>query len=86
MKFTFEADLDYQRDAIDAVTGLFKGQESLTSHFTVQAHAALSEGLFEASGDSWASRPRATATDCVSRPRRFSENLHAAQDKHRPGP
>lgn len=43
MKFTFQADLDFQRQAIDAVTGLFKGQESLTSQFTVQAHAALSQ-------------------------------------------
>jgi type III restriction enzyme len=37
MKFSFEADLDYQRQAIDAVTGLFKGQEVNTAQFTVLA-------------------------------------------------
>lgn len=45
MKFTFDADLDYQRQAIDAVTGLFKGQETLTSQFTVYAHPAARAGL-----------------------------------------
>ncbi|PPK67870.1 DEAD/DEAH box helicase family protein [Actinokineospora auranticolor] len=37
MKFTFEANLDYQRAAINAVTDLFRGQDSLTGQFTVQA-------------------------------------------------
>jgi type III restriction enzyme len=45
MKFSFDADLDYQRQAIDAVTGLFKGQEVNTAQFTVlarpDAHAEL---------------------------------------------
>jgi type III restriction enzyme len=45
MKFTFESDLDYQRQAIDAVTGLFKGQEVMTSQFTVYAHPAARERL-----------------------------------------
>ncbi|MEV0165200.1 type III restriction-modification system endonuclease [Nonomuraea fuscirosea] len=35
MKLHFEADLDYQRAAIDAVCGLFKGQENCRSEFTV---------------------------------------------------
>ncbi|MEV5745682.1 DEAD/DEAH box helicase family protein [Microbispora rosea] len=35
MKLHFEADLDYQRAAIDAVCGLFQGQEICRTEFTV---------------------------------------------------
>jgi type III restriction enzyme len=45
MKFSFDANLDYQRQAIDAVTGLFKGQEVMASQFTVYAHPATRAGL-----------------------------------------
>ena len=45
MKFSFDADLDYQRQAIDAVTGLFRGQEVIASQFTVHAHPAVHAGL-----------------------------------------
>jgi type III restriction enzyme len=45
MKFSFDADLDYQRQAIDAVTGLFRGQEVLASQFTVYAHPSARAGL-----------------------------------------
>ena len=45
MKFSFDADLDYQRQAIDAVTGLFRGQEVLSSQFTVYAHPSARAGL-----------------------------------------
>jgi type III restriction enzyme len=45
MRFSFDADLDYQRQAIDAVTGLFKGQEVMASQFTVYAHPAAHSGL-----------------------------------------
>ena len=45
MKFSFDAGLDYQRQAIDAVTGLFKGQEVMASQFTVHAHPAAHAGL-----------------------------------------
>jgi type III restriction enzyme len=45
MKFSFDAGLDYQRQAIDAVTGLFKGQEVMASQFTVYAHPAARAGL-----------------------------------------
>ncbi|MGW7284217.1 restriction endonuclease [Streptomyces sp. NPDC054847] len=45
MKFSFDADLDYQREAIDAVTGLFKGQERMESQFTVHAHPSARAGL-----------------------------------------
>lgn len=44
MKFTFEADLAYQQAAIAAVTDLFRGQDSLTGQFTVQARKALKNG------------------------------------------
>lgn len=45
MKFSFEAGLEYQRAAIDAVTGLFKGEDSMVSQFTVLAHPAAHAGL-----------------------------------------
>ena len=45
MKFSFDAGLDFQRQAIDAVTGLFKGQEVMASQFTVHAHPAAHAGL-----------------------------------------
>lgn len=35
MKFQFDAGLDYQREAIDAVTDLFEGQEVCSTNFTV---------------------------------------------------
>ena len=35
MKLHFEPDLDYQRDAIDAVCDLFRGQETCSTEFTV---------------------------------------------------
>ncbi|MCZ4080303.1 DEAD/DEAH box helicase family protein [Rhodococcus sp. H36-A4] len=81
MKFTFEADLDYQRDAIDALTGLFKGQESLTSYFTVQAHAALSEGLYEASGDELGISTQGYGNRLRLVPETVLQNLRAAQDR-----
>lgn len=37
MKFHFEPDLDFQREAIDAVCDLFHGQEISRSEFTVEA-------------------------------------------------
>lgn len=40
MRLHFEADLDYQRDAIDAVCDLFRGQESYRGDFSVLANAA----------------------------------------------
>jgi len=40
MRLHFEADLDYQRDAIDAVCDLFRGQESYRGDFSVLASAA----------------------------------------------
>ena len=45
MKFSFDADLGYQRQAIDAVTDLFKGQEVMVSQFTVHAHPAAYAGF-----------------------------------------
>jgi type III restriction enzyme len=81
VKFTFEADLDYQRDAIDAVTGLFKGQESLTSYFTVQAHAALSDGLFDSSGDQFGISTQGYGNRLRLAPEAILENLHTAQGR-----
>ena len=46
MKFTFEADLVYQRAAIDAVTDLFRGQDALTGQFTVHARKVLNQSQF----------------------------------------
>ncbi|CCQ15629.1 Type III restriction system endonuclease [Rhodococcus sp. AW25M09] len=80
MKFTFEADLDYQRDAIDAVTGLFKGQEALASYFTVNAHAALNEGLFEASGESLGISTEGYGNRLRVAPETILDNLRSAQN------
>ncbi len=40
MKLHFEPDLDYQRDAIEAVCGLFHGQETCRTEFTVTRDTA----------------------------------------------
>jgi type III restriction enzyme len=45
MKFSFDAHLDYQQQAIKAVIGLFKQQEVNTAQFTVFAHPAARSGL-----------------------------------------
>ncbi len=37
MKIQFEGNLDYQQDAIEAVVGVFKGQEKMQSNFSVLA-------------------------------------------------
>lgn len=42
--WTFEPNLSYQRKAIDAVVGLFNGQESMQSTFTVMARDAHIQG------------------------------------------
>jgi len=35
MKLQFDSTLEYQRDAVEAVTGLFIGQTPMNSNFTV---------------------------------------------------
>ncbi len=50
MKLQFEPNLDFQRQAIDAVTGVFKGQEILTSEFSVTAHDGRQFGLLAQKG------------------------------------
>ena len=48
MKLHFEPNLDYQRQAIEAVCGLFHGQETCRTEFTVTRDAASRQmGLFE---------------------------------------
>lgn len=74
MKFSFDADLDYQRDAIDAVTGLFKGEDSLTSQFTVLAHPAAHAG-FEGFSEAGVGNRLRLDRDTVL------ENLHAVQER-----
>ena len=80
MKFTFDKDLDYQRDAIDAVIGLFAGQEKLSSYFTVYARPAadtlIDEALTPASHDSqgYGNRLRLDADTVL-------KNLHAVQER-----
>ncbi|MDL2246997.1 DEAD/DEAH box helicase family protein [Methanobrevibacter sp. OttesenSCG-928-K11] len=43
MKLKFNSNLDYQNDAIAAVTDLFEGQNSLMSYFTVEGQVSLDE-------------------------------------------
>lgn len=40
MQLHFESDLDYQLEAIEAVCGLFRGQEACRAEFSVTAQAA----------------------------------------------
>jgi type III restriction enzyme len=46
MKFQFDANLDYQRQAIDAVLGLFRGQEICRTQFTVTKAGSGGQNLF----------------------------------------
>ncbi len=52
MKFHFDPDLDFQREAIEAVCGLFHGQEVCRTEFTVVRSAEdLQERMFFAQND-----------------------------------
>ena len=73
MKFSFDADLGYQRQAIDAVTGLFRGQENMASQFTVHAHPAAHAG-FEGFSD------RGYGNMLRLEPETILSNLHKVQD------
>ncbi|EID7305252.1 DEAD/DEAH box helicase family protein [Escherichia coli] len=44
MKIQFDANLDYQRDAIESVTGVFAGQEICQTNFTVAPLQSWEEG------------------------------------------
>lgn len=41
MKLKFDSNLDYQTEAVNAVTDLFKGQNSMYQYFTVSGQATL---------------------------------------------
>ncbi|WP_431836171.1 DEAD/DEAH box helicase family protein [Cellulomonas sp. Y8] len=69
----FESDLEYQRQAIDAVTGLFKGQEAMVSSFTVLANAGVQAGFDELSDLGVGNRLRLDSESILS-------NLHKVQD------
>ncbi|WP_293374772.1 DEAD/DEAH box helicase family protein [Nevskia sp.] len=58
MKLHFEPDLDYQRQAIDAVCDLFRGQESCRTEFTVTMPSAASamQGYVEPEQDGLGNR------------------------------
>jgi type III restriction enzyme len=43
MKIRFDADLDYQREAVDAVADVFEGQETCRTSFTVTGERATSQ-------------------------------------------
>jgi type III restriction enzyme len=74
MKFSFEADLDYQRAAIDAVTGLFAGQDAMTGAFDVYAHPAMHAGLQDLADAGVANR-------LVLDPESILENLRTVQER-----
>lgn len=44
MKIQFDANLDYQRQAIESVTGVFAGQEICHTNFTVAPLQSWEEG------------------------------------------
>src|ERR1700683_4309766 len=76
MACAFDAALDYQRQAIDAVTGLFKGQEAMTSQFTVYAHPSARLGL---QGEGFTDRGHGNMLWLD--PETILENLHAVQER-----
>ena len=47
MKLHFESNLDYQRNAIEAVCDLFRGQEVCRTEFTVVRDKASAQQAFE---------------------------------------
>ena len=53
MKIKFNPDLGHQRDAINAVVGVFEGQETFQSNFSVSSNALTNEqlGLFARNND-----------------------------------
>ena len=51
MKIQFDADLDYQAEAIRAVCDLFEGQEVCNTLFTVAADSVFSARRPPAAGD-----------------------------------
>lgn len=69
----FESDLEYQRQAIDAVTGLFKGQEVMVSNFTVLANTSVQAGFDELSDLGVGNRLRIDHESILS-------NLHKVQE------
>lgn len=52
MELHFEADLDYQREAVDAVCDLFRGQDAPRAAFSVTA----ADGYDDGDGDTSAAR------------------------------
>ncbi|MBZ0057806.1 MULTISPECIES: type III restriction-modification system endonuclease [unclassified Leclercia] len=53
MKIKFNPDLDHQRDAINAIIGVFEGQETFQSNFSVLSNTLTNEqlGLFARNND-----------------------------------
>ncbi|MGP5417743.1 hypothetical protein ACTXMT_12995, partial [Psychrobacter faecalis] len=53
MKIKFNPDLSHQKDAVSAVVGVFEGQETFQSNFSVASSALSNEqlGLFAKNND-----------------------------------
>ena len=47
MKLKFDSNLDYQTEAVNAVTDLFEGQNSMLQYFTVSGQATLDSSNLE---------------------------------------
>jgi type III restriction enzyme len=43
MKIQFNSNLDYQKEAVDAIVDIFKGKEKFVSKFTVYTAESLSK-------------------------------------------
>jgi type III restriction enzyme len=74
MKFSFDADLTYQRQAIDAVTGLFQGQETMASRFTVHAYPTAHAGFEGFSDQGYGNMLRLDSETVLA-------NLHEVQNR-----
>jgi type III restriction enzyme len=77
MKFHFEPNLDYQRDAIEAVCDLFRGQEICRTEFTVARQAGDAQGRLAFAQSDLGVGNRLSLLDDE-----LLANLHCVQSRH----
>ena len=77
MNFRFEASLDFQLEAIEAVCGLFRGQESGHGEFTLVPHSPQNEAQLHLRGGGLSIGNQLTLPDEL-----ILENLHAIQRRN----
>jgi type III restriction enzyme len=79
MKFKFNANLDYQNDAVSSVVNLFEGQNSMRGYFTFTGDVPLDTGSTKYSGQGVANKFDISADDILN-------NLRNIQTKNQLAP